>query len=372
MTIDDAAGTVDGNKEPWLAASFSLLVPGAGQLYCGFWCAGIALMFLWTLLSVGLVGSLIALQVPTVVLVAVFLAYFALWIGAILAAFLAAKRGNTADFESRRTQGRDPWRAVFYNLVVPGVGHLYLGRWFIGGVAVTLAGALAGRPSTYSGIALVALRTLAAFHVHFIASDYRPKPRRPLILLAALVPAVSLLNGPLMASLVIRPYVGEVYLISGQSMAPTLWKGTRIVANKLTYRWHEPAVGDIAVLTPPDHPLVIDRTVVCHRIVAIGGQTVQVRGGFVWIDGEYAEPHETPHRFITSIAVNDKNASYFAYGVSEPYRVPEGCYFVLGDNRAISLDSRGYGAMPRKSITGKVVRVLWPLNTLPLYDKERR
>ncbi|MBN1362990.1 MAG: signal peptidase I [Sedimentisphaerales bacterium] len=365
-TTDNANQETNGNKEPWLAASFSLLVPGAGQWYCGSWRTGMTLILLWVLLSVGLVASLVMAQVPTVAFVAVLLGYVTLWIGAIVAAFRVAKRGNTADFESARTQGKNPWRAVFYTLVVPGVGHLYLGRWFIGGVVVTLAGALAGHQGSYSGIALLALRAVAGFHAYFATGDDRPSLRPALIALAAVAIGIPAMNHALVW-LAVRPYVCEVYRMGGNSMAPTIRNGTRVVSNKLIYQGQGPAAGDIVILTPPDHPLVSDRTVVCHRIAATGGQTVQVREGLVWIDGECREPRGTPHRSLSSKVISKYSAPYSAYGVTEPYRIPEGCYFVLGDNRINGLDSRCYGAIPGEAIVGKVVRVLWPLNTPPLY-----
>jgi signal peptidase I len=300
------------------------------------------------------------------ILVAAGICYLALRILALWAAYHAAKKHNTAAFESQRAQGKDIWRAVFMSLIVPGVGHLYLGRWFAG---VAIAGLFAALPVTGWGrLICLALWVFAPLHVYFASSWRRPGPRHAWVLLAVMAVLGPLLN--LTVTLwVLQSHIVEVYRISADGMAPTARGGTYVATNKLAYRSHEPAVGDIIVYTPPDHPLATDRTVVCQRVVATGGQTVQVRNGLVWIDGQYGEPTQEINRFTSSYPDPSKQSDYFAHGVTEPYLVPKGCYFVLGDNRANSLDSRCYGAIARQAITGKVVRVIWPLNSRPLYGR---
>ncbi len=366
---DTAPEEATVNKEPWLAAILSLLLPGAGQLYCRLWQAGIVLILLWVLLSTLLVGSLIVWQVPTAVFAIALLCSAIVHIGAPWSAHRAAKRRNTADFESQRREGKDPWLAVFLTLIVPGLGHLYLRRWIVGAVGIVLVVALPARGSTYGQIAFIALRALFAFHAYFVHRTNGFNRRKALVVLTAVaVGAPALFH--VLASCVLKPLVVEVYMITAQSMAPTIRKGMRVTANKLAYRWHEPAVGDIIVLTDPMDSGPTSGVPIMKRIVAVGGQMVHVRGGLVWIDGQYREPTHEQNRLVSDRYLSRIEAKYFIYGVAEPYRVPEGCYFVLGDNRDNSLDSRCYGAVPKEAIIGKVARVLWPLNRPPLYGPE--
>ena len=107
------------NREPWLAASLSWVLPGAGQLYSRLWTTGIALILLQVAISVVGVAMLIDSRVPLVALAAVFACDIALSVGAAIAAFRSVRRRNTTEFESTRTQAKDPWLAVFLSVFIP-------------------------------------------------------------------------------------------------------------------------------------------------------------------------------------------------------------------------------------------------------------
>ncbi len=152
----------------------------------------------------------------------------------------------------------------------------------------------------------------------------------------------------------------------GPSMFPTMPLRSRVVYNRLIYRFQDPVIGDIVGVEVPQDSFFASRGVV-KRIVAVGGEAVQVRDGIVYVDGVRRDPLPDPNHMPRG---GPGRISNFAFGVTEPFLVPEGCYFLLGDNRWNSGDSREFGPIPRKSIVGKAVRMIYPFNALDLYRKK--
>lgn len=130
------------------------------------------------------------------------------------------------------------------------------------------------------------------------------------------------------------------FKVRGYSMEPTLYDGQYLIVSKVIYRIHPPERGDIIVFHPPNG----DSDDYIKRVVGLPGETVEVRDGVAWIDGV---PLEEP--YIASAAGN-----------SGPRTLGEGQYFVLGDNRANSSDSRTWGVLPQEDIIGKAWLCYWP------------
>ncbi len=107
------------------------------------------------------------------------------------------------------------------------------------------------------------------------------------------------------------------------SMENTIMPGDRIMALRLTYYFSHPQRGDIAVFKYPDDESVL----YVKRVIGLPGETVEIRDGKVYIDGS-----DKP--------LNDDFVKETPVGDFGPYEVPEGCYFMMGDNRNDSLDSR--------------------------------
>jgi len=171
------------------------------------------------------------------------------------------------------------------------------------------------------------------------------------------------------AILVVLAFQAEVakpYRIPSGSMEPTLHCAKpgayceghfddRVVANRLAYRFGDPERGQIVVFTAPQ---AADRcgegnggTTFVKRIVGLPGEQVSARGGVVYIDGQrLIEPYVHPSR-------RGRNSESWP-------PVPAGHYFLLGDNRTHSCDSRTWGTVPRSSLIGPAMVTYWPPNRL--------
>ena len=131
--------------------------------------------------------------------------------------------------------------------------------------------------------------------------------------------------------------------VEGTSMLPQLVDKQRIFVNKLVYRIDGIERGDVIVFKFPGDP----RHSYIKRVIGLPSEWVEVRDGTVHIDGRpLAEPY-VPHRF------RDR-------GSHPPVSVPEGAYYVLGDHRNTSNDSRTWGMVDKTFITGKAVFAYWP------------
>ena len=136
----------------------------------------------------------------------------------------------------------------------------------------------------------------------------------------------------------------QVARVEGRSMEPTLHDQDRLVVNKFAYQVHNPEVGDVVMLLHPNEP---DLSLV-KRVIAGPGDTVAIRAGVVVRNGIAQEDSYVPPQFRLA---EDRPEEL----------VPEGHYFVLGDHRNNSSDSRSFGAVPRKYILGRIQARWWPI-----------
>jgi len=138
----------------------------------------------------------------------------------------------------------------------------------------------------------------------------------------------------------IQRYVLQTVRVIGPSMSPTLLDSNRYLLNRLVYSFREPKPEDIVVLRDPQ-----DNGFVIKRIVAKPGDSVYVKGGQIFVNGKLLnEPYLKPD--TKTFPGPEYSAEYWICGANR--------YFVLGDNRNNSADSRIYGAVPRQNILGMV------------------
>jgi signal peptidase I len=143
----------------------------------------------------------------------------------------------------------------------------------------------------------------------------------------------------------IKTYVVQPFVIPTGSMIPTLEIGDYVIANKFVYRFEDPAPGDIVVFLSPSS----NSTDYIKRVIAVGGQEVDLRDGTVFVDGTALdEPYTHGQR-------NDPGP------LALPVRVPEGYVWLMGDNRENSQDSRWFGPQPVSRVVGKAFFIYWPI-----------
>jgi signal peptidase I len=135
-------------------------------------------------------------------------------------------------------------------------------------------------------------------------------------------------------------------VVDGPSMNHTLQNGQQIVVNKVIYRFHQPERGDVIVFDPPINP----KEEYIKRIIGLPGESVEIKGGVVYI-------HKKDGTVLTLAE------PYTAEPARGPFNgdiIPENSYFVLGDNRNNSSDSRGGWTVPVQNIMGKAWISVWP------------
>jgi signal peptidase I len=138
--------------------------------------------------------------------------------------------------------------------------------------------------------------------------------------------------------------------VQGGGMAPTLADGDRMLVNNQAYRWRDPQRGDVVRLF---YPANADKTFVM-RVIAEEGDRVQIVGGRVSVNDVPAKDDYVLAEF----------RSHDDWG---PQIVPEGYYFVMGDHRNHVADSRHWGFVPKKYITGRILLRWWPLSSARVF-----
>jgi len=151
-------------------------------------------------------------------------------------------------------------------------------------------------------------------------------------------------------ALVIRAFFLQIFWIPSSSMEPTLDIKDRIVVNKVLYHFREPRRGEIVVfrqVAPPGS----EKKDLIKRVKGLPGEIVQLKDGYVYINNEKIEEKHTMNRDVDD------------YG---PLAIPEDKYFVLGDNRPASADSRYWGLLPKANLIGPAFLRIWPLTRFGL------
>ncbi len=171
----------------------------------------------------------------------------------------------------------------------------------------------------------------------------KPRSRRKVFIEWAVIIVVAVT-----ASLLIRTYAVQTFFIPSKSMKPTLHVGDRILVNKLSVEFGSINVGDVIVFKAPptEHCETGGPGDLVKRVIGLPGQHLTSRGNTIYVNGKaLKEPWTYFHTIGSPIG---------------HVTVPKNSYFVMGDNRANSCDSRFWGSVPRSDIIGKVFLRIWP------------
>jgi signal peptidase I len=188
------------------------------------------------------------------------------------------------------------------------------------------------------------------------------KPRTSRWLREAIVVVVV----AVIVAVLLRTFVVQTFFIPSGSMEPTLNVGDRILVNKLSYDLHGVGRGDIVVFSRPPAencggPQVND---LVKRVIGLPGETLSLSGGNVYVDGKRLDETWLP---ASEQGVTSPGPGGTPYSLQQPYQVPANNYFVMGDNRTDSCDSRYWGPISKSLIVGKVELRVWPFSSITFF-----
>jgi signal peptidase I len=184
-------------------------------------------------------------------------------------------------------------------------------------------------------------------------------PRKRSRALDAVIEIVTTVGLAVVLYLVITTFVVQTFRVEQQSMLDTLQPQQHLLIDKLTPRFDDYSRGDIIVFHPKGER---DKTPFIKRVIAVGGEHVEIRDGAVWIDGVRLEEDEYTYRDPAT----GENEPTVATGQDSEWDVPQGSLFVLGDHRQESTDSRraAVGLVETEDVVGRAWLRFFPLDTL--------
>ncbi len=182
--------------------------------------------------------------------------------------------------------------------------------------------------------------------VEIAPAEPAPKPRskrRRAIIEWGVILVVALL-----AALLLRTFVIQPYYIPSASMEPTLKVGDKVLVNKLSYDLHSIHRGDVIVFKKPPDDTTPGIKDLIKRVIGLPGETIAGKDGQIYINGKLLNEPWLPR-------VDQNTTSTFA-----PVQIPAGEYFVMGDNRGDSSDSRVFGPIAKSLVVGRAFIKVWP------------
>ena len=277
----------------------------------------------------------------------------------MISQMIEAGDGQTSDVGRLRRVA-----AVLLSLGAPGAGHFLLGAFrrgvaWVAGIAILwLVLLFAASPSLWflillsGGVLGILGRVGAAIDG---ARIVRPRPSWKIVILAwtALLAGDLVVGSPL--ATYYRAHYAQAVTIPSGAMQPTLLVGDYIMVDKSAYRFRVPQRGDIVVFQHPQD----ERRDFIKRIIGVPGDIVVIRGPQVLVNGQTLVEHYVKPGAATPPPPSTQPDHCGYLYACEPTRVPDDSYFVLGDNRDHSQDSRYLGFVKRGKIKGRACVIYW-------------
>lgn len=160
-----------------------------------------------------------------------------------------------------------------------------------------------------------------------------------------------------LAILIVRYFLFKPFYVKGASMEPTFLEHEYLIVDEITYRFRDPARGEVVVFRPP----IARRDFYLKRVAGLPGETIKITNGFITIFND-----EYPSGFVFEepyLRAGARPADTLTAALKEDE------YFLLGDNRMVSADSRRFGSVKRSAIVGRVWLRGWPIGRLSVFLK---
>jgi len=174
---------------------------------------------------------------------------------------------------------------------------------------------------------------------------------------------VSVILVAVVIAVVVRAFVLQQFYISGPSMEPTMFQDNRVLVDKLTFRFREPRLGDVVVfdrITMNGDEIQHDDLI--KRVIGAPGDTVEIRDCVVFVNGKSIVEQYLDQTVLERPDPTERCRQPEMSSVT----VAEHQFFVMGDNRPESFDSRSFGTISRDIIVGRAFVIVWPVDMLKL------
>lgn len=154
----------------------------------------------------------------------------------------------------------------------------------------------------------------------------------------------------------VRAYIAKPFIVEGASMVPTFEDKNYLIVDEITYRLSDPKRGDVIVFHPPQN----DTVYYIKRVIGLPGETISIEKGKVTIKNtEHPDGFALEENYVSELGTTTLTRTLGA-----------GEYFVMGDNRPYSSDSRYFGVLPRDHIRGRALLRLYPLKDISVFPGE--
>jgi signal peptidase I len=358
----NSPNTSSAEKEPWIAVNLSRLVPGLGQIYADRFQRGFIIFLISFVNTCITLASLCYSSVSLAIGLMLILFNFCFWIWNLFDAHQCLFQNTTEAFKESRKQRKNPWIAIFWSSFIPGIGHFYLKKPWIGVLLVILTAFLFWIP-----IVGILWTCLVIYLSYSGTSDDRPRIPKKILQFVAIFFVLTLIN--FLAPFLVRIYIAEARYMPSGSMEPAVQINDRLIFGKLAYYFNAPKRGDIILFNPTQalkgqgfHDAFL------QRVIGVPGDRVELKDGNVYVNHQrLSEPYTNGDPTLIESCGGGSSIggkTLLPPFLLTPVTIPQNKFLVLGDNRSNSYDGRCWGLVAQSEILGKATKFYWPLSRL--------